>query len=85
MYFEVAEENHAVDNENDEFVSLDVYIDGELYETLEEFNGSEPQIKEIEELDGKVLELNVRIDGKNKYRKVYIRNGRLKKTREKDE
>ena len=85
MYFEVAEENHAVDNENDELVSLDIYIDGELYETLDEFNGSEPQIEEIEELDGKVLELKVRIDGKNKYRKVYIRNGRIKKIREKDE
>ena len=85
MYFEVAEENHAVDNENDEFVSLDIYIDGELYETLEEFNEGEPQIEEIEELDGKVLELNVKIEGKNKYRKVYIRNGRLKKIREKDE
>ena len=85
MYFEVAEENHAVDNENDEFVSLDIYIDGELYETFDEFNEGEPQIEEIEELEGSVLELNVRIDGKNKYRKVYIRNGRLKKIREKDE
>ena len=85
MYFEVAEENHAVDNENDEFVSLDIYIDGELYETIDEFNEGEPQIEEIEELDGKVLELKVRIDGKNKYRKVYIRNGIIKKIREKDE
>lgn len=85
MYFEVAEENHVVDKENDELLSLDVYIDGELYESLDEFVESEPQIEEIEELDGKVVELKVIITGKNKSRRVYIRNGRLKKIREKDE
>lgn len=85
MYFEVAEENHVVDKENDELLSLDVYIDGELYESLDEFVKSEPQIEEIEELDGKVVELKVNITGKNKSRRVYIRNGRLKKIREKDE
>ena len=85
MSFEVAEENHIVDKENDELVSLDIYVDGELYESLDEFNGNEPQIEELEELDGRVLELKVRIDGKNKYRKVYIINGRLKKIRKKDE
>ena len=85
MYFEVAEGNHVVDIENDEDIKLEVYIDGKLYETLDEFVENEPQIEEIEELDGKVLELKVKIDGKNKYRKVYIRNGRLKKIREKDE
>ena len=85
MYFEVAEENHVVDKENDELLSLDVYIDGELYETLDEFVESEPQVEEIEELDGKVVELKVNITGKNKSRRVYIRNGRLKKIREKDE
>ena len=85
MYFEVAEENHVVDKENDELLSLDVYIDGELYESLDEFVESEPQVEEIEELDGKVAELKINITGKNKSRKVYIRNGRLKKIREKDE
>ena len=85
MYFEVAEENHVVDKENDELLSLDVYIDGELYESLDEFVESEPQVEEIEELDGKVVELKVNITGKNKSRRVYIRNGRLKKIREKDE
>jgi len=82
MYFEVAEENHVVDKENDELLSLDVYIDGELYESLDEFVESEPQVEEIEELDGKVVELKVNITGKNKSRRVYIRNGRLKKIRE---
>ena len=85
MYFEVAEENHVVDKENDEILSLDVYIDGELYESLDEFVESEPQIEEVEELDGKVVELKLKISGKNKSRRVYIRNGRLKKIREKDE
>lgn len=85
MYFEVAEENHVVDKENDELLSLDVYIDGELYETLDEFVESEPQVEEIEELDGKMIELKVNIVGRNKGRRVYIRNGRLKKIREKDE
>ena len=85
MYFEVAEENHVVDKENDELLSLDVYIDGELYESLDEFVESEPQVEEIEELDGKVVEFKVNIVGRNKGRRVYIRNGRLKKIREKDE
>ncbi len=85
MYFEVAEENHVVDKENDELLTLDVYIDGELYESLDEFVESEPQVEEIEELDGKVIELKVNIVGRNKGRRVYIRNGRLKKIREKDE
>lgn len=85
MYFEVAEENHVVDKENDELLTLDVYIDGELYESLDEFVESEPQVEEIEELDGKVVELKVNITGKNKSRRVYVRNGRLKKIREKDE
>ena len=85
MYFEVAEENHVVDKENDELLSLNVYVDGELYETLDEFVESEPQVEEIEELDGKVVELKVNITGKNKSRRVYIRNGRIKKIREKDE
>lgn len=85
MYFEVAEENHVVDKENDELLSLDVYIDGELYESLDEFVESEPQVEEIEELDGKVVELKVNIVGRNNGRRVYIRNGRLKKIREKDE
>ena len=85
MYFEVAEENHVVDKENDELLSLNIYVDGELYETLDEFVESEPQVEEIEDLDGKVVELKVSITGKNKSRRVYIRNGRLKKIREKNE
>lgn len=85
MYFEVAEENHVVDKENDELLSLEVYVDGELYETLDEFVESEPQVEEIEDLDGKVVELKLSITGKQKSRRVYIRNGRLKKIREKNE
>ena len=59
-----------------------VYLDGELYETLEEFVEGEPQVEEIEELDAKVVEFKIKITGKNKNRRVYIRNGRLKKIRE---
>lgn len=85
MYLEIAEENHVVDKESDELVALEVYFDGEIYETLDEFVESEPQVEEIEELDAKVVEFKVKITGKNKNRRVYIRNGRLKKIREKDE
>lgn len=85
MYFEVAEQNHIVDYENDELLSLDIYVDGKFYESLEEFVESEPQIEEIEDLDSKVVELKLNISGKNKNRRVYIRNGRLKKIREKNE
>ena len=85
MYLEVAEENHVADIENDELVELEVYLDGELYEILDEFVEGEPQIEEVEELDAKVVELKVKITGKNKSRRVYIRNGILKNIREKDE
>lgn len=85
MYFEIAEENHVVDKENDEIVCLEIYADGVLIETLDEFNEGDPQIEEIEELDAKVVELRVKTTGRNKNRRVYIRNGRLKKIREKDE
>ena len=85
MYLEIAEENHVIDKEHDDLTTLEVYLDGELYETLDEFEESEPQVEEIEELGAKVVELKVRITGKNKSRRVYIRNGRLKKIREKDE
>ena len=85
MSLEIAEENHVVDKENDELLELLVYADGELIESLDEFVESEPQVEEIEELDAKTVELKVKITGKNKNRRVYIRNGRLKKIREKDE
>lgn len=85
MYLEIAEENHVIDKEHDNLTTLEVYLDGELYETLDEFVEGEPQVEEIEELDAKVVELRVKITGKNKNRRVYIRNGRLKKIREKDE
>ena len=42
---------------------------------------SEPQIEEIEELDAKTIEFKVKITGKNKSRRVYIRNGKLKKVK----
>ena len=85
MYFEVAEENHVKDIERDELTVIEVYADGELLETVDEFVESEPQVEEIEELNAKVVELKVKITGRNKNRRVYIRNGRLKKIREKNE
>lgn len=85
IYFEVAEENHLIDKENEELLSLEIYADGKLIDTLDEFVESEPQFEEIEELDAKEVELKVIIAGKNKQRRVYINNGRLKKIRDKDE
>lgn len=85
IYFEVAEENHTVDKTYDEGVILEVYADGQLYDTLDEFVDDYPQVYEIEELDAKNIELRVKIDGKNKSRCLYIRNGRVKKIRDKDE
>ena len=85
LYFEVAEENHVVEKTYDEGVVLEIYADGKLYDTLDEFADDEPQVYEIEELEAKAIELRVRIDGKHKGRRLYIRNGRVKKIRDKDE
>ena len=85
LYFEVAEERHVVDIDDDIVLTLDIYFDGKLYDTLDEFVESNPQVEIIDDLSVNEVELKVSIRGKNKQRKVYIRNGRLKKTREKNE
>ena len=85
LYFEVAEEKHVVDIDDDIVLTLDIYFDGKLYDTLDEFVESNPQVEIIDDLNAKEVEFKVSIKGKNKYRKVYIRNGRLRKIREKNE
>jgi hypothetical protein len=85
MYFEVASENYIADTESEDFVEIEVYIDGDLAETLDAFFDEGPQVEEIEELDAKEVELRLKITGRNKSRKAYIRNGVLRKIKDKDE
>lgn len=78
IYFEVAHQNHREDAESAE-MKLDMYVDGKWYSSYDEFVDGEPEI--VEEIidNGKEIEVKVNIANGAKGRKVYIRNGRLKK------
>ena len=76
--FEVAEEPHATD-EKDKNLRLEVYVDGELFETMDEFVEGEPQTFESELFDNKIVELKV-VSDISTSRRVYIHNGRFKRT-----
>ena len=78
IYFEVAHQNHREDAESAE-MRLEMNVDGELYSSYDEFVDGEPEIIEEVVEDGKEIELKVKIESGARGRKVYIRNGRLKK------
>ena len=83
IYFEVAHQNHREDAESAE-MRLDMYVDGKWYSDYDEFVDGEPEI--VEEIidNGKEIEIKVNIVNGAKGRKVYIRNGRLKKIKVKE-
>lgn len=84
IYFEVAHSNHG-EEDKDTNIALDMYVDGKLHDSFDEFVDGEPQIVE-EYLDkAKTVELKVSIESGAKGRTIYIRNGRLKKVKIKDE
>lgn len=80
MYFEVAEEPHVTD-EKDINICLEVYVDNELYDTIDEFVEGEPYEFSEELFDTKKIELKVKSDIYTG-RRIYIHNGRFKKVKE---
>ena len=66
-------------------MTLDFYVDDKLIDSLDEFVDSSPQVYEEYLEDAKTVELKVNIKSGATGRKVYVRNGRLKKVRIKDD
>ncbi len=82
--FEVAHNNHSKE-EKDTDITLDMYVDGKLHDSFDEFVDGEPQVVEEYLESVKTVELKVNIKSGSIGRTIYIRNGRLKKVRIKDE
>ena len=81
--FEVAHQTHGEET-RDTDITLDMFVDGKLIDSFDEFVDSEPQVVE-EYLEGaKAVELKVNIKAGSFGRKVYIRNGRFRKVKIKD-
>ena len=82
--FEVAHNNHSKE-EKDTDITLDMYVDGKLHDSFDEFVDGEPQVVEEYLESVKTVELKVNITSGSIGRTIYIRNGRLKKVKIKDE
>lgn len=83
MRFEVAHQTHGEET-RDTDLTLDIYVDGQLIDSLDEFVDSTPQVIEEYLEDAKEVELKVNITSGSLGRKVYIRNGRFRKVKIKD-
>lgn len=83
MRFEVAHNNHG-EEEKDTDITLDMYVDGKLQDSFDEFVDGEPQVVEEYLENAKTVELKVSITSGSIGRTVYIRNGRLKKVKIKE-
>ena len=81
--FEVAHQTHGEET-RDTDITLDMFVDGKLIDSFDEFVDSEPQVVEEYLEDAKTVELRVNIKAGSFGRKVYIRNGRFKKVKIKD-
>ena len=81
--FEVAHQTHGEET-RDTDITLDMFVDGKLIDSFDEFVDSEPQVVEEYLEDAKTVELKVNIKSGSFGRKVYIRNGRFKKVKIKD-
>ena len=81
--FEVAHQTHGEET-RDTDITLDMYVDGKLIDSFDEFVDSEPQVVEEYLEDAKTVELKVNIKAGSFGRKVYIRNGRFRKVKIKD-
>lgn len=84
IYFEVAHSNHG-EEDKDTNITLDMYVDGKLHDSFDEFVDGEPQVVEEYLGKGNAVELKVSIESGAKGRTIYLRNGRLKKVKIKDE
>ena len=78
--FEVAHQSHAESDEDTE-MGLEMYVDGVLFDTFDDFVDGVPQIVEEEFDSAKAVELKLNIAKGALDRRVYIRNGRLRKNK----
>ena len=83
MRFEVAHQTHGEETKDTD-ITLDMYVDNVLIDSLDEFVDSEPQVVEEYLEDAKTIELKVNIKTGSLGRKVYIRNGRFRKIKIED-
>ena len=81
--FEVAHQTHGEETKDTD-ITLDMYIDGVLVDSFDEFVDSSPQVVEEYLEEAKTIELKVNIKEGSFGRKVYIRNGRFRKVKIKD-
>ena len=81
--FEVAHQTHGEET-RDTDITLDMYVDGVLVDSFDEFVDSSPQVVEEYLEDAKDVELKVNIKEGSFGRKVYIRNGRFRRVKMKD-
>ena len=82
--FEVSHQTHGEETTETD-ITLDLYVDNVLIDSIDEFVDSEPQIVEEYIEEAKTVELKVNIKTGARGRKVYIRNGRLKQIRDKND
>ena len=78
--FEIINEKHN-DETIDTDMVLDIYVDNKLIDSYDEFVDNEEKVWEEYLENAKTIELRVNIKKGVKSRKVYIRNGRLKKVK----
>ena len=81
--FELAHQTHGEET-RDTDITLDMFVDGKLIDSFDEFVDSEPQVVEEYLEDAKTVELKVNIKAGSFGREVYIRNGRFRKVKIKD-
>ena len=81
--FEVAHQTHGEETKDTD-ITLDLFVDGKLIDSFDEYVDSEPQVVEEYLEDAKIVELKVNIKAGSFGRKVYIRNGRFRKVKIKD-
>lgn len=76
---EVAHQTHTAATE-DTFCYIEVYADGVQIGVYEAFNDDEPElIEEYLDDNTKIVELRLTVEGSAKGRKVYLRDGRIRK------
>lgn len=81
---EVAEQSHVVSDDNETYTYIEVFEDGESIATYDGFNDSDPETIEIyfDENETKTIAFKLFVSGTYTTRKVYLRNGRLRKIRD---
>lgn len=81
---EVAEQSHVVSDDNETYTYLEVFENGESIGTYDGFNDSDPETIEIyfDESETKTIAFKLYVSGTYTTRKVYMRNGRLRRLRD---